>query len=163
MIDLMNKFNYLVLILVILILAMNLFFIVKVLNEGRISGFVFSERNEDSPSDVISDDNITANTSSVTFFVDNPLLVKYSDSGSMLPFIDKDSTGVFVKPDSEDKINAGDVITFRKDGKIIVHRIVEKGQDDNGVYFITKGDNNNIEDERIRFEDIDSMLVAVIY
>ena len=146
-----------------MILAINIFFIIKVLDKGRISGFVFFEENKNSPSNTILDDSITANNTSVSFFVDNPLLVRYSDSGSMLPFIDKDSTGVFIRPKSENDINVGDIINFRKEGKLIVHRIVEKGQDNGGVYFITKGDNNNIYDEKIRFEDIDSVLVAVIY
>ena len=46
---------------------------------------------------------------------------------------------------------------------LIVHRVVEKGIDEQGVYFITKGDNNNIDDCKIRFKDIDTVLIAVIY
>ena len=153
----------LVLIFVVVLLALNAFFIIYILNKGVISGFVISNNNLMSPSDFLNESSISADNTSVTFFVEKPSLIKYKDSGSMIPTLGVNSTGVVITPSSEDKINVGDVITFRKDGELVVHRVVEKGYDGQGAYFVTKGDNNNVEDGKIRFEDIESVLVAVIY
>lgn len=51
----------------------------------------------------------------------------------------------------------GDIISFRKDGEIITHRIVRKETDENGrEIYITKGDNNSIEDRgSISYQDIE--------
>ena len=57
-----------------------------------------------------------------------------------------------------------DIISFRKDKLLIVHRVVEIGNDEQGVYFITKGDNNYIRDlYKIRFEDIKDVSIGVIW
>ena len=81
----------------------------------------------------------------------------------MVPIFDTGANGVGIKPKSEDELNVGDIITFRQDGNLIVHRIVEKGIDEEGWFFITRGDNNNINDGKIRFSQIDSVLVALFY
>lgn len=53
---------------------------------------------------------------------------------------------VFVKDKPINEIAANDVITFKEmDQKLITHRVV--GQTKQG--FVTKGDNNNVEDEKI--------------
>lgn len=64
---------------------------------------------------------------------------------------------IWVKEVPEDEINAGDIISFRKDGEIITHRIVREETDENGQkMYITKGDNNNIEDRgSISYQDIE--------
>ena len=41
--------------------------------------------------------------------------------------------------------------------------VIEKGIDEDGIYFITKGDNNSITDGKIRFEDIEYITVGVIW
>ena len=52
--------------------------------------------------------------------------------------------------------NIGDVITYKKDNEIITHRIVKKVEySEKEETFITKGDNNNIEDNyEIKKEEI---------
>ena len=42
-----------------------------------------------------------------------------------------------------------DIITFKRDGKTITHRIIKIGEE-----IITKGDNNNVEDSPIKNENI---------
>ena len=51
---------------------------------------------------------------------------------------------VFVMP--KEQYNIGDVITYKKDNEIITHRIIKIKYDEEEK-FITKGDNNNIEDD----------------
>ena len=50
----------------------------------------------------------------------------------------------------------GDIVTFKKDGYHVTHRIIKK----NGNKVITKGDANNIEDDEI---NIKSIIGKVIY
>jgi len=57
----------------------------------------------------------------------------------------------------------GDIITFNQNNLLIVHRVVEKAIDDEGVYFITKGDNNSFSDGKIRFKDIEYITIGVLY
>ncbi len=46
---------------------------------------------------------------------------------------------------------------------LIVHRVVDKGVDSDGVYFITKGDNNNYSDGKVRFEEIEYITIGILY
>ncbi|MEK6945191.1 MAG: signal peptidase I [Nanoarchaeota archaeon] len=153
----------LILIFVLAILILNAVFILYVLDRGIISGFVISNGNFESPSDFLNESSITANNTSVTFFIEKPSFIRYEDSGSMAPTLGVNSTGVVITPKTEGEVNVGDIVTFRKNGELIVHRVIEKNYDGNGVYFVTKGDNNNIDDGKIRLQDIESVLVAVIY
>ena len=49
-------------------------------------------------------------------------------------------------------------------GDVVIHRVKEIGKDIEGWYLKAKGDNNEREDpERIRFSQIDRVVVAIIY
>ncbi|HLC78226.1 MAG TPA: signal peptidase I [Candidatus Nanoarchaeia archaeon] len=158
--DIFKKLEY-VLIFIILISILFLFF--SAYNSGAISGFFVEDRSLPSPSDFVKDGNIEVEKDGVLIKIDRPVLTKFENSGSMAPFLGEGATGIEKKPSHEDELYVGDVVTFAQDGVLVVHRIVEKGVDEQGVYFITKGDNNNIRDEKIRFSQIQSVLVGVIY
>ena len=81
----------------------------------------------------------------------------------MLPILDKGANGLRVVPKSEDDVSVGDIVSFRIGGVLVVHRVVEKGIDDNGTYFIVKGDANLIGDGKIRFKDIEYITIGIIY
>ena len=49
-------------------------------------------------------------------------------------------------------IKMGDILVFVSDGRIVTHRVVKKYIDDDGIKFITKGDNNNVKDDIISDE-----------
>ncbi len=71
---------------------------------------------------------------------------------------------VIIKKADKNMLNKGDIITYYKDNQYITHRIIDKiqieGQEER---FITKGDNNNIEDsEGISYEEIEGTLVTSI-
>ena len=51
----------------------------------------------------------------------------------------------------------GDVVTFRKDGYLVTHRIIKK----NGSMFVTKGDANNDEDGPIYFSQIVGKVIII--
>ena len=90
-------------------------------------------------------------------------LSKYAATGSMKPVFDENANGIRIVPKSEDDINVGDIVTYQSGDSLIVHRVIEKNKDKDGVYFIIKGDNNTISDGKIRFKDIKYVTIAVIW
>lgn len=48
-----------------------------------------------------------------------------------------------------DKLDVGDVLAFRYNGVIVVHRIIKKIHTDDEYFFYTKGDNNNSADNYV--------------
>jgi len=160
----MDNFQKIELTLMVVILLFGVAFFILAYRSGTISGFfALDNKKMASPSDFLKDKDIEANNDSVIIHVNNPILSKYANSGSMLPLINKNSNGIEIKPKSEADINIGDIITFKQNGNLVIHRVIEKGFDDFGIYFITKGDNNEANDEKVRFEQVESILIAVIY
>jgi len=103
--------------------------------------------------------SITGN--SITINVPNASISSYAPTGSMKPVFDSGANGIRIVPNSPEQIKVGDIVTFGKDN--IVHRIVEEGKDEGGYWFITKGDNNQVSDGKIRFEDIKYVTIGVLY
>ncbi|MEK6925920.1 MAG: hypothetical protein AABW50_01435 [Nanoarchaeota archaeon] len=128
----------------------------------KSTGFSVSENNIYSY-DFIKEDKIHSNFTGVFFEIGNATFSRFEDSGSMGSWLGEDATSVEFKPRTEEDVHIGDVISFKQEGIFIVHRVIEKGIDSEGVYFVTRGDNNFLSDEKIRFSDIEGVLVAVIY
>ena len=84
----------------------------------------------------------------------------------MVPLLDYGTTGIEIRPESEDHLMVGDVVAYDAkwtDG-VIIHRIIEIKEDESGKYFVMKGDNNPRSDpEKVRFDQIRYVLVGVIY
>ena len=99
----------------------------------------------------------------VVLRIANATLSNYANSGSMLPFLDEGANGIRVVPESVDDVNVGDIVSYVFDGIMIVHRVVEKGVDDEGVYFVMQGDNNLVSDGKVRFEDVRYVTVGILY
>ena len=65
-------------------------------------------------------------------------------SSSMKPSVNRGDAVILKKIGKNDKLKKGQIIAFKKEGKVIVHRIEEIGKDEKGqVVYITKGDANN--------------------
>jgi len=116
-----------------------------------------------SPSNWLNKENIMVYNDKIVIYVDNASLSSYQPTGSMRPLLDSGANGIRIKPESVQEINNGDIISFRKNGMLIVHRVVDKGVDSEGIYFITKGDNNNYSDGKVRFEDIEYITIGILY
>ena len=54
---------------------------------------------------------------------------------------------IIVKDCDIKELKIDDIITFNKDKKIISHRIIKKIEKKDKFFFLTQGDNNNIEDK----------------
>lgn len=119
--------------------------------------------NTNAPSDYIKEDDIYLFEDKIIINLDNAKISRYADTGSMKPVLDENSNGIKIKPVSEDDIEVGDIISYRSGFDLIVHRVVEKDIDNQGVYFITKGDNSDIADGKIRFSDIEYKTIGVLW
>jgi hypothetical protein len=119
-----------------------------------------------SPMDRILEDQILVLKDKVVLNIQNAEWASFTDTNSMDPIIDAGANAIEVVPESEDEINVGDIVAYESDYAegTIIHRIVYKGQDEKGTYFVIKGDNNPVSDPgKIRFEQIKKVVVAIIY
>ncbi len=81
---------------------------------------------------------------------------------SMSPSINTGDV-IIVKKVQEEKLQAGDVITFKQQDKVITHRITHIDEQDEKKQYTTKGDNNNLEDnEKIEYSEIEGQNVLTI-
>lgn len=84
-------------------------------------------------------------------------------TGSMLPVLSETANGIRIVPEAAEDIQIGDIISYQTEQGLIVHRITARGFDNEGYYFIAKGDNNELSDGKIRFEDIKYVTIGVLY
>lgn len=125
------------------------------------TGFVSFEG--ETPSNWIEREDIVMARDKIVLNIINASLSNYVSSGSMKPVLDSGATGIRIVPETSKEIKVGDIVSYRSEDKLIVHRVIEIGNDVMGVYFITQGDNNPVEDELIRFENIEYVTVGVLY
>lgn len=123
----------------------------------------FRSNEQKAPNERITEENIIVLEDKIILRIANASISRYSNSGSMIPVLDKGTNGIRIKPTTPDEINKGDIISFRRNNRLIVHRVIEKSFDEKGVYFITAGDNNFYNDGKIRFEDIEYITVGILY
>jgi signal peptidase I len=81
----------------------------------------------------------------------------------MLPVFDTGANGIRIQPHSSDEIKLGDIVSYERNGELIVHRVIEIGTDSQGLYFITKGDNSAFSDGKIRFSEIKYITIGILY
>jgi len=124
----------------------------------------FSFNNDESaPFDFIKENQIEIYDDKVVINIEGASLSRYAPTGSMEPILDENSNGIKIKPESEEDVHVGDIVTFKQNNILIVHRVIEKGVDGNGTYFITKGDNNLVNDGKIRFDDVEYITIGMIW
>lgn len=115
------------------------------------------------PSDFVTEDQIQVYDDKIVINIEDASISEYAATGSMIPILDENTNGIRIIPDSESDIHIGDIITFTQDNMLIIHRVIEIGTDSEGTYFVTKGDNNSIDDGKIRFKDIKYITIGVIW
>jgi len=118
----------------------------------------------ESPSDWVSEDQIQVYEDYVVLQLTGATWAKFADTNSMDPFLDEGSNAIEIMPDSAEEIHVGDIISYRTNDGIIIHRVIEVSEDNDGIYYIVQGDNNTFSDPgRVRFDDVVGVLVAIIY
>ncbi|MBL7051178.1 hypothetical protein ISS04_03385 [Candidatus Woesearchaeota archaeon] len=125
-----------------------------------------SAKERHSPYDHIKESQIKVFNDKVIIDIENPEWATFTDTNSMDPVIDAGANAIEIIPKTEDQIHLGDIISYNSvyaDGSII-HRVTNIGQDKQGWYCKVKGDNNNLKDPgKIRFDQIQRVVVAIIY
>ena len=110
---------------------------------------------------LISSENIIIDGNKIIITLDNSSLSTFAATSSMLPTLNHNTKAIEIPPVN---LNIGDIISYRQGEDVIIHRIVDIGQDVDGKYYITKGDNNNVVDpNKIRDNNIKGKVVVVIY
>lgn len=83
---------------------------------------------------------------------------------SMEPAINKDDV-IIIKKCKGNELKIDDIVTFKQNGEIITHRIVDiiEAEEQQDINYITKGDNNNLDDEQpVIEENIEGKVIATI-
>lgn len=119
----------------------------------------------DSPFDRIAEQDIEMHQDGVFIKLNEPQWAVFADTNSMDPVFDQGHHAIQIVPKTKEEVHVGDIISYRSPmGFSIIHRVTKTGYDDKGWYAIVQGDNNNTPDpEKVRFEDITRVVVAVIY
>ena len=73
----------------------------------------------------------------------------------MLPYMEKGDVIFLERMNSQEKkeIKKGQILVFRYDNKVINHRVTSVVEKSGQMYFKTKGDNNNQEDNAVITEE----------
>jgi hypothetical protein len=127
------------------------------------TGLSIADLEASSPGDKIEEEQIHIYKDYIIIQLPNASLARYAPTGSMKPLLDEGSNGIRIKPKSPKDIDIGDLVSFKRNGKNIIHRVINKGIDEEGIYYQTKGDNLNYPDKTIRFEDIEYLTVGILW
>lgn len=118
------------------------------------------------PKDRIKETQIRITDKKVVLDIPNVYWGYMLDSNSMDPLLDEGTTILTIKPKLEEDILIGDIIVFNVNftEHNIVHRVINITKDENGIFFITKGDNNPSEDPlKVRLKNIIAVVVGILY
>lgn len=151
----------------ILVFALGFFAAQLLSSVSFVTGQTVSEEQL-SPTDRISEDQIKVYDDVVVLEVKGVEWSSFTNTNSMDPFLDEGANALQFIPNSVDDIDIGDIISYVPQGKDdsfrIIHRVVYKGADENGTYFIVKGDNNRVADPgKVYFNQVRRVLFAVIW
>ncbi len=142
-------------------------------NERPTSGIFYNigntlgvAMNQPTSSDYIQEQDIEIYNDKIIINVAGAVMSRYAPTGSMLPGINHTANGIEIPITDVNQIYVGDIIAFqpKKDSnELIVHRVIEIGYDSEGWYCITKGDNNPVDDGKIREWQVKFKTIMIIY
>lgn len=132
-----------------------------------LSSIVYSYNSEKySPYNHIPEKQITVLKDKIILDIENAHWAKFTDTNSMDPVFDIEANTIEIKPIIPEDLHIGDIVSYHSNinNDIIIHRIINISSDNNGWYATFKGDNNIFSDpEKVRFEQINGLVVAIIY
>jgi hypothetical protein len=135
-------------------------------NHSQYTSYGLSGNERISPHDWIVENEIYVFDDRVIIDIDNAKWATFTDTNSMDPVLDYGANAIQIVPESEDDIHIGDIVAYRSEltDAHIIHRVIDIGSDDLGKYYIMKGDNNTkVDPEKVRFKQINRIVVAIIY
>lgn len=127
-----------------------------------------------SPYDRIKESQVHLFKNKVTIDIQSPQLGRIGPTKSMDPVFDETSNTIYVVPKTKDEVFVGDIVLYQTKPsgqydynfvkRSIIHRVIAIGEDKQGWYAILKGDNNTFpDDDRVKFNQIQGVVVAVLY
>ena len=135
-------------------------------NPVNIENPLVGSKDRISPFDRISEDKINVYKDRIVLDIQNEQWSYFAATRSMDHVLDAGTNAIQLVPQTEEDIHVGDIVSYESeysDG-IIIHRVVYKGEDEQGTFFVLKGDNNPASDTgRVRFDQIQRVVVALIY
>ena len=118
----------------------------------------------ESPQDRVKESQIKVFEDKIIIEVSGASWAKFANTNSMDPFLDEGANSIEIKPESPEDIKVGDVISYDAGFGLVVHRVIAVEEDEEGLYYVVKGDNNTFADsQKVRFDDVNGVLIAVIY
>ncbi len=119
-----------------------------------------------SPSDHVKESQIHVLKDKIILDIKDASWARFTDTNSMDPIIDAGSNSIELKPKTTEDVKVGDIISYHSeyaDG-LIIHRVVEVGEDSSGWFVRVKGDNlANKDPGKIRLSQIEGVVVGIIY
>lgn len=116
------------------------------------------------PADRISTDQIHVYPDRVEIDLAGAQWARFTATGSMLPLLGITAHALQIIPKSPEDVKIGDIVSFHFNDNILIHRVIAISTDDAGLYYTTQGDNNPEPDPvRVRFSQIDRVLVGILY
>lgn len=120
-----------------------------------------------SPSDTIQPNQIHVLSDRVEITISGVIPAVFTDTNSMDPVIDIGTTALELPVTDPNTIQVGDIVSYESPlapGTTIIHRVVEIGEDEQGLYFIFKGDNNPTTDPgKVRPEQLKRKVIGLLY
>ena len=120
-----------------------------------------------SPSDTIKQEDIHVYANRVEIDIAGAIPAVFTDTNSMDPVFDFGATAIELPVTDPNVIQVGDIVSYvtpLAPGSVIVHRVVEIGEDEEGLYFIFKGDNNPTTDpDKVRPEQLQRKVIGILY
>jgi hypothetical protein len=134
--------------------------------DALLDAFNPSALPQASPKDRIAERQIAVYGDRIVLDIQNAQWARFSDTKSMEPVLHAGANAIELVPHDDQDVQVGDICSYRSefaDGDII-HRVVHKGADEQGTYFVFKGDNLATSDPgRVRFAQIQRCVVAIVY
>lgn len=151
--------------LILLILSILMFSLGAIsLSDKQIPASFFGGQELYSPGNWVQQNQIKVFSDKVILNVPNATWAEFTNTNSMDPFLDETANALEVYPSNPDSINVGDIISYQTAYGILIHRVIEKDRDENGRYYLVKGDNNRFPDPyKVRYRDVKGVVVAIIY
>lgn len=132
--------------------------------DKQLPSSFFRAREVHSPGDWVKEEQIKVYPDNIILDIPGATWASFTNTNSMDPLLDEGVNALEIKPLSPEQISIGDVISYHSSYGLIVHRVMEKGIDERGFFYLVKGDNNSIQDPaKVRFEQVEGVVVAVIY
>jgi len=127
---------------------------------------LFQPAEANSPFNHVKQEQIHVYEDRIVIDIQGASWAEFTDTNSMDPVLDIEANSIEITPVSTDDVHIGDIISYKPEdfNGYLIHRVINVSEDSEGWYATVKGDNlTNPDPGRVRFEQIEGVLVGIIY